>query len=227
MTLAKLIKNSIEGGVVLISLSALTVLGLSISQPVAAATLLEDNFDAENSGTGTLNYSGLANWDVTDGSVDLIGNGFFDYLPGNGLYLDLDGTTGNAGKLESKTTYSFNPGDIVELKFNLAGSQRGDTDSVTVSLGSLLNEVFTLNSLPTSFTNITRSFTVASATNAELVFDHLSGGDNSGLLLDNVKLSVNPQTPPTSVPEPASTLGILALGVLAAGSCFNRKHSKA
>ena len=122
MSLAKLIKNSIEGGVVLISLSALTVLGLSISQPVAAATLLEDNFDAENSGTGTLNYSGLANWDVTDGSVDLIGNGFFDYLPGNGLYLDLDGSTGNAGKLESKTTYSFNPGDIVELKFNLAGS---------------------------------------------------------------------------------------------------------
>jgi hypothetical protein len=199
-------------------------LGLSTSQPVAAATLLEDNFDAENSGTGTLNYSGLANWDVTDGSVDLIGNGFFDLLPSDGLYLDLDGSTGNAGKLESKTTYSFNPGDIVELKFNLAGSQRGDTNSVTVSLGSLLNEVFTLNS-PTSLTTITRSFTVASATNAELVFDH-SGGDSFGLLLDNVKLSVNPQTPLTSVPEPGSTLGILALGVLAAGSCFNRKLSQ-
>ncbi|MFM7713411.1 MAG: PEP-CTERM sorting domain-containing protein, partial [Microcystis sp.] len=30
-----------------------------------------------------------------------------------------------------------------------------------------------------------------------------------------------------SVPEPDSTLGILALGVLAAGSCFNRKLSQA
>jgi hypothetical protein len=29
-----------------------------------------------------------------------------------------------------------------------------------------------------------------------------------------------------SVPEPASTLGILALGVLAAGSCFNRQLSQ-
>jgi hypothetical protein len=201
------------------------VLGLSTSQPVAAATLLEDNFDAENSGTGTLNYFGLANWDVTDGSVDLNGNGFFDYLPGNGLYLDLDGTTNNAARLESKTTYSFNPGDIVELNFNLAGSQRGDTNSVTVSLGSLLNEVFTLDS-SASFTTITRSFTVASATNAELVFDH-SGGDNFGLFLDNVKLSVNPQTPPTSVPEPGSTLGILALGVLGVGSRFKHKLAKA
>lgn len=218
MKLANLIKFSIGGGGLLISLSALTLLGLNTSQPAAAATLLEDNFDPENSGTPTLNYFGLANWDVTDGSVDLIGNGSFDFFPGNGLYLDLDGSTGNAGRVESKTTFSFNPGDIVELKFNLAGSQRGDTNSVNVSLGSLFGEVFTLNSSD-PFTTITRSFTVASATSAELVFDHF-GGDNIGLLLDNVKLSVNPQTSTPSVPEPASTLGILTLGVLGAGSRF-------
>ncbi len=59
-----------------------------------------------------LNYAGFANWDVLDGFVDLIGNGFFDLLPGNGLYVDLDGSTGDAGKLISKTTFTLDPWGI-------------------------------------------------------------------------------------------------------------------
>ena len=40
-----------------------------------ALTIFEDNFDSENGGNYQLNYSGFANWDVTDGTVDLIGEG--------------------------------------------------------------------------------------------------------------------------------------------------------
>jgi hypothetical protein len=222
MTLKKNYCFCRRGGVALITLSALAALEIATSQSATAATLLEDNFNAENSGRGILNHFGLANWDVTDGSVDLIGNGFFDFFPPNILYLDLDGSTRNAGRIESKTTFSFNSGDIVELKFDLAGSQRGDTNSVTVSLGSLFSDVFTLNSSD-PFTTITRSFTVVSATSAELIFDH-QGGDNIGLLLDNVKLSVNRDTPTTSVPEPTSVLGLLAIGALGGGSWLKRKE---
>ena len=59
--------------------SALTT--LFASQAIGAGVLLQDNFDAENGGTGILNYGTVngvfANWTVSDGHVDLIGNGFF------------------------------------------------------------------------------------------------------------------------------------------------------
>ncbi|MEH2326155.1 MAG: calcium-binding protein [Nostoc sp.] len=154
-----------------------------------SSLLLSDNFNTENNGVGVLNYFNLANWNVARGSVDLLGNGSYDFLPSNGLYLDLDGSTFSAGKLESKTTFNFNAGDKVTLKFSLAGSQRGDINSVTVSLGSIFTETFTLNSSQ-PFTEFTRSFIISSPGSGKLVFDH-AGNDNIGLLLDNVKLSKN------------------------------------
>ncbi|MHC5719097.1 MAG: PEP-CTERM sorting domain-containing protein, partial [Nostoc sp.] len=157
--------------------------------------------------------------DVINGSVDLIGNDFFDFLPGNGLYVDLDGTTSPslAGTLESQE-FNFQAGDIVNLSFQLAGNHRNDEiDPVTVSLGSLFNEIF---SLPQSqgFTTYNRSFTVASATNATLKFQE-TGADNIGLLLDNVTLT-------KSVPEPGSIMGLLAFGAFSATSLCKRKQQQ-
>jgi Ca2+-binding RTX toxin-like protein len=161
-----------------------------------SVVLLNDNFNIENNGSGLYRYNSLTNWNVVDGTIDLLGTGFEqDLLPGNGLYLDLDGTAlagapKNAGKIESKTTFSFNVGDRVTLNFSLAGSQRGDSNSVNVSLGSLFTETFTLNS-SAPLTRITKSFVVNAATSGKLAFDHL-GGDDLGLLLDNVELVKNP-----------------------------------
>jgi hypothetical protein len=189
----------------------------------SAATLLSDSFDTENSGSGAGNYTGFANWNVTRGSIDLIGNGLFDFFPGNGLYLDLDGSTLAAGKLESKNTYSFNAGDTINLNFKLAGSQRGGTDTVTVSLGSLYSENFTLGS-SAPFSTITRSFTVSSATSAGLIFDH-AGADNNGLLLDNVVLSSTSAA--TAVPEPFTIIGTIIGGTAAVRMRKKLKSDKA
>jgi hypothetical protein len=63
--------------------------------------LISDDFNSENNGSGMINYQSFKNWIVKDGSVDLIGNGFYD-MPGgggNGLYVDLDGTTSDVGIL--------------------------------------------------------------------------------------------------------------------------------
>lgn len=103
-----------------------------------------DNFNGENGGVGVLNYGGFANWTVGSGTVDLIGNGFFDFYPGNGLYVDLYGSTSDAGVLTSMAL-NLGPGTYT-LQFVLAGSTRGDTNSVNVSLGALFNETFTLAS---------------------------------------------------------------------------------
>ncbi len=151
--------------------------------------LFYDNFDQENNGVGQPNYFGFTQWNVVGGSVDLIGNGFFDLYPGNGLYVDLDGSTGNAGRMETKTEFTLTPATYV-LEFQLGGSQRGDTNTVEVSLGSVYSESFTLPSA-TPLTTYTRSIPVASTTSARIVFDH-AGGDNVGLILAEVRLSRAP-----------------------------------
>ena len=133
---------------------------------------------------GAYNFNGFSNWNVTRGLVNLFGNGYQDYFPAHGLYVDLDGGTYSRGRLESKTTFNLTPGQY-QLQFDLAASQRGDANSVTVSLGTLYQETFTLaGNQP--FGTITRTIRVSAAASATLVFDHTAG--NSGLLLDNVQL---------------------------------------
>lgn len=186
-----------------IALTALTAIGFASTNSVKAAsvtTLLQDNFNQENRSVGLLNYNQFANWNVIKQSVDLIGNGYFDFLPGNGLYVDLDGSRGQAGTLQSKTIFDFQAGDTVNLNFQLAGNQRNDViDPTTVSLGSLFSETFRLPKLQ-EFTSFTRSFTVASATSAKLEISE-TGGDYFGLLLDNVTLT-------KSVPESGSIIDL-------------------
>ncbi|AKE63138.1 Alkaline phosphatase [Microcystis aeruginosa NIES-2549] len=160
-------------------------------------TLLNDNFNSERGGSGTLNYTDLINWSITNGSVDLIGNGYIDLQPGNGLYLDLDGSTRNAARLESKQTFNFNSGELVTLQFSLANNGSA-TNSATVSLGNLFSEIFSLTGSP-PFTTFTRSFQINNSSSGKLIFDH-AGGDNLGLLLDNVILTSetgNAQSPGT------------------------------
>jgi len=151
-----------------------------------SVAILEDDFDFENQERGTLNYSDFANWDVTRGSVDLIGHDFYDFFKGHGLYLDLDGSTGEAGRLESKTRFTLESGEY-RLQFDLAGSPMSGPNTVTVSLGNLYREDFTLEANE-EFGTIARTIRVPTTTSAKLIFDH-SGRDNEGLILDNVKLT--------------------------------------
>jgi hypothetical protein len=180
----------------------------------AVTTLLSDNFDSENGGSAspaTENYTNFSNWDITDGSVDLVGNGFLDDVPGNGLYVDLDGGTFDAGTMESKTAFSFNPGDDVTLTFSILGSN-GSGNQMTVSLGSLFSNTFT--DVDSGIQTI--NTTVGALTSATLVFDH-AGGDNQGLLIDNVNLSVSAAVPFEFSPS---------LGLLLVGAGFGIKRGR-
>ncbi|MDH3277041.1 MAG: hypothetical protein OEL77_03105 [Nitrosopumilus sp.] len=168
-----------------VSLALVFAMGMN-NLAYAETVLLDDDFDLENGGIGILNYNGFTNWSVSDGTVDLIGNGFFDFLPGNGLYVDLDGSTNNSGIMTS---------DILELEaceyelqFDLAGNHRNsNTESVDVSVGALFSEQFSLNQND-PFTTYTRQISVDSNTSESIVFSG-AGGDNIGLLLDNVKFT--------------------------------------
>ena len=190
----------------------------------ANSVLLFDDFNSENGGDPAFNYGSFTNWNVLNGSVDLfndanvISRGLTP--PGNsdGLYVDLDGSTFNAGRLESVLTFVLDPG-LYRLEFKLA-SWFDDPDpsnnSVTVTLADVYAEEFS-GARSTSFETILREFTVTDATSGKLIFDH-SGGDVWGYALDNVGLFV--------VPVPAA-LWFFVSGIigLAAVTNFRKKHS--
>jgi hypothetical protein len=200
-------------------LTLCSVLALAMVGQLKATTIFSDNFNAENGGIGALNYNAFANWSVSGGTVDLIGSpGFFDFFPANGLYVDLDGTSFQAGTLTS-IGIPITPGNYV-LSFLLAGSQRGDFNTVHVNVsGGLASSTYSLNS-DTPLTLETMSFTVLAPTTINLSF-HNEGGDNIGLILDNVRL--NQVSSP--VPDSGSTILFLAIGMFGLG-LMGRKFTR-
>ena len=184
---------------------ALSLLGAGAAE---AVPLFSDTFDSETLATNTL----LDNWTVSDGTIDVVGPGFFDFYPGNGNYVDLDGSSSNAGKITTNALFNLLAGTYT-LNFQLGGSTRGDSNTVTVALGSIYSEVFTLAS-NAGLQNISRTITLgAAAGSGALSFDH-AGGDNLGLLLDDVTLDFSRVQ--IDVPEPSSLALLLAGGLVGA-----------
>ena len=177
---------------------SVVILGLSPLGPASASFF--DNFDSETLAT---NYIGFANWNVTQGTVDLIGQpGFYDFLPGNGRYVDLDGSSSQAGYMTTKNT--FGAGSYI-LSFDLAGSQRGDTNIVDVNFGGFATSITKNSNDPFQ----TYTYNVTFNTPSTLTF-HNQGGDNVGALLDNVSVSSVP-VPPSAILLGSGLLGLVGL----------------
>ena len=183
----------------------LSLLALPLSSQ--AITVFSDNFDTDALGLNKTTFNG--GWTVTSGTVDLIGQGgVFDFLPGNGRYVDLDGSTSLSGSFDNQVPFSALT--TYTLSFDLAGSQRGDTNVVDVIFGTA-SQSYTMNSLD-PFTTYMLSFATSGAANYQIFFKN-NGGDNIGALLDNVKVStgVSEVPVPAALPLMASALGIFGL----------------
>lgn len=95
----------------------------------------------EYKASGSLNYCQFEKWNVVDGHVDLIGNGFMDLLPGNGLYVDLAGSRSPyKGTMVTKETIAVETDKQYRLSFQLAGNQR-----VNATPNSVRARVFSRN----------------------------------------------------------------------------------
>jgi PEP-CTERM motif len=109
---------------------------LAIAVTIVAAgpaqAQLSENFDGQNGGATALNYTSFTQFGVIGvptpvaGAVDLIKSGDYgiNCAGGSGSCVDLDGSKDIAGTLVSGL-YSFNPGDLITLSFDLSGNQRG------------------------------------------------------------------------------------------------------
>ena len=154
-------------------------------------TIFSDNFDSY--AADQLNWVAPvpSGWLIQKGDVDIIGKGgVFDFLTGNGSYVDLDGTSAHSGKLSH--TVSVEAGRTYSLSFDLAGSHRGTTETVDVNFGTT-TERFILAS-EDGFSHHTMNFTAL--TTGLATFEYLNNqfgaylgnveGNKIGALLDNV-----------------------------------------
>ncbi|WON73863.1 PEP-CTERM sorting domain-containing protein [Nitrosospira sp. Is2] len=182
---------------------AALLLGPSLTH---AATIFSDNFDSYV--PDQLNWvpPGISGWTITGGTVDLHGaGGGYDVLPGNGSYVDLDGSSFASGLFLNNV--NLTGGTTYLLSFDLSGSQRGiHTDTVQVSFGSTTAS-YLLNSTD-PFSTFTLNFTPGSDGSYSLSYLN-AGGDNRGAFLDNVSVSSVPG-PVSNVPEPETYTMILA-----------------
>ncbi len=186
---------------------------LLVSSTVAShsAVIFSDNFNSTIQGVNTT----PTNWILDNGSVDVIGTGYFDFYPGNGNYLDMNGSTGQSGEIHTSTAFNFLAGKTYTVEFsygnNANSANNGSTESLVASVlgfpGVTINQVGAIaNFLISSF-----SFTPTSNFSSALYFkaSGTNDGDNGGLILDNVSLSVVPV--PAALPLLAAGLGVLGV----------------
>ncbi len=174
------------------------------------AAVFTDNFDAD-----VMDYNQtifVNGWVAASGTVDVIGAGlpsnqgtpFFNFIPGNGHFIDLDGSSNDSAAFSNEVTLAGSTQYI--LSFDLAGNHRvNTTELVDVTFGTNPAQTFTLNQND-SFTTYTMAFTPTAAGDYQILFQN-AGGDNIGALLDNVSV--------TAVPEPETYMMMLGgLGLI-------------
>lgn len=122
--------------------TACLALGFSAQAPNAAIVsnlLFSDNFDAEMLQFNT----SLANWNVLQGSVDVVGN-----CAGTGRCVDIDGSMGATLPTIIETTLAFEyiSGRTYTLDFSIpTGTQ---ADPIRFSYGSVLERAYTGYTFP-------------------------------------------------------------------------------
>ena len=193
---------------------------LSLGSTLSQAAVFTENFNGFTADQFNWNPAGANGWVVgptANDTVDLIGQGGdFDLLPGNGRYVDLDGSTGSSGVL--RNFVDLIAGTQYTLSFWLAGNQRFNqgTESVNVHFGGV-NQTFNLTSYLDPFNTFSLIFTPTETNRYSFGFT-TNSNDNVGALLDNVSV--------TAVPEP-ETYALMLAGLGLIGFSARRRKTQA
>lgn len=145
---------------------------------------------------GKLNYTAFINWVVSGGNVDLLGNGFIDLVPGNGLYVDLAGSAQPYdGLLTSVSPFNLISSHDYTVTLRLAGNQQNNPNDLLCLLkvisGTqlLLAQSIAVSSSGQDFQDYSFSFTAPGDMQALITIQQsgLESDPRWGLLLDEVK----------------------------------------
>jgi hypothetical protein len=195
-----------------------SVLACGISAAQADVVLFNEGFQGLPGGQYSAPAPIGSVFFVQGGSIDVLDTGFFGSLCTNAAgavnCLDLIGGFDAVGGTLSSVQF-FGAGNY-KLSFQLAGSQRGDTNTTTVFFGDQIAPFTPLSDADFSTFDV---FATVIAPSRVTFFT--PGSDASGNLLDNVSLTLLEPTG-TPVPEP-SALFLLATGLIAAAATRRRK----
>ena len=175
----------------------------------AATVVFSDDFDGYASGN-VLNVGAnffAPNWTTTPTLDYIVDNSYGNLCRGTGACVDLDGSTGNSGLLS--TMMSFAAGTY-EIAYQLFGSARGDTNTVTITLG---DQSLVLSNIA-SGADVSGVWTVTTGAVGALSFQN-AGGDNIGAVLSSVSVA--------AVPLPAG--GFLLIGAIGALAALRRRKA--
>ena len=231
----------------LVGVFAAGVLAAGASQ-AGAAVIFSDNFDSDAvKSTGWFaNQTTLNNFSVSGGTVDVYGVGNLHGLTGTGNFIDLDGSSGHGGVLQSLQDFSFKAGDLMTADFDVGGSEREGTDGLfggfafsnNASVADVTTSGFSSFQTPETTQQLLGFAQVASTAafqHFQISFRAITDGsfsllvgtdsnDNIGPLLDSVTLTDGLALAPVAlVPEPASW-ALMMVGFGGVGAILRRRR---
>lgn len=209
----------------LLKSSAISILVgcLGIVGAVNATVIFSDDFDETDITGAHTNFNTLDNWNVTNGTVDAFVNGGFGLPCLNAGCLDMDGSTGDGGRITTKTTFNFLAGIAYELTIDYRGNARGGIDDLV--FGFVGDGSSTISNILSTDDWTTASITGFSSSDwSASLFVETSSTDNIGPLLSKVVLEQDDNGSPSPIPE-SSILALLGLGM--AGIGYLRRRNPA
>ncbi|RYG31389.1 hypothetical protein EON81_22980 [bacterium] len=157
----------------------------------AQAPLFFDGFLADNAAQPARNFKGFYLWNVTDGTVDLLGNNLLGNAPIGGRFVNLGGSTGDPGRFATRLPIVFLPGVKYNISFEYASSN-GQYNRASLTVGS---RVFRVAAQSKSLRTYTTTVEFSRLTTASLVFQ---GEESRGhIAIDNVLVTPEIQFPNT------------------------------
>jgi hypothetical protein len=187
--------------------------------PTHSAVLFSDDFNSETLGLNTT----LDNWDIVQGSVDVI------ICAGDPAdrCVDLDGSTpSTAGTIiDTMQSFGITAGRTYELAFSIPRLKGNSNDPFTISFGTFSQ------SFPSAAVTTVLSFLATADGSSRVRFAlNNTGNDNFGPLLTSFSLSETAGTPPpppppdvSVIPLPASALLLLLLAGLGGLGLLRRR----
>ncbi|WP_425038562.1 VPLPA-CTERM sorting domain-containing protein [Primorskyibacter sp. S187A] len=192
-------------------------LALSLSSPAfAASVLFEDDFENNTAGANRT----PSGWSAVSGAVDITGPGYFPQICYNtGNCIDLDGSSGTVGHIQTTQSFTLTTGALYSLTFDYTWNyfQQQNPNSMNFGVGGFSDSLTTTGTRTSDGTGAYESLSfsfLGNGSTGAIFFQHLGASDLGGIVIDNVTLTETPVTAP--VPLPAGLPLLLAgLGGLA------------
>lgn len=197
------------------------LLGLAAAPAFATTQLFFDDFDTNTSGPNRT----PAGWSRSAGQVDIVGPGYYpDLCYDIGRCIDMDGSGGGAGAMQTTQTFSLLAGETYTLSFQYSWNyfMQQNPNTMDFGVGGIMDSMTTTGTRPLAWLSKSFSF-LGDGSTGGIRFKHY-GSDYGGIIIDDVKL-VGPLVPtgggqtgtppvpaPVPLPLPAAMLGVALAG---------------